>query len=182
MSCSKAQPASPNSVKPTIRALPFKVWNARRKVVCSAKLLGSDANSRAAASPLCTTSRASSRKISRKSPSSSSSSTASAAGLVLTADFAATDVAEPEPAAAGMVGALGRLGALVALGALGARGALGDNGAGAVGADRSDGATDSEVVVGEVGGLAGSARPRPIKGLSSPSVSSYTNNFLAIAR
>ncbi len=78
--CSMDQPASPNSVRPTIRELPLSVWKARRSVVSSFRSDGSALRVSSAASPFCTTSRASSRKMSCRSSSSKSSSAVAGAG------------------------------------------------------------------------------------------------------
>ena len=78
--CSSDQAASPNSVSPTMRELPLSVWKARRRIVSSAMSAGCAASASMAARPFCTTSRASSRKMSCRSSSSMSASAAGAGG------------------------------------------------------------------------------------------------------
>ena len=73
MVCSIAQAASPNSVNPTMRELPLSVWKARRSVVKLSRSSGLSRNVVNAVWPLPSTSRASSRKMLRRSSSSSSS-------------------------------------------------------------------------------------------------------------
>ena len=70
-SCSMDQAASPKLFSPTMRELPFRVWNALRKVVCSLKSPGAACKADTAPRPFSTTSRASSRKISSSSSSTS---------------------------------------------------------------------------------------------------------------
>ena len=76
--CSMAQAASPNSARPTMRELPFRVWKARRRVVCTARSPGSADSARTASSPASTTSQASSRKMSSRSSSLDGASSAGA--------------------------------------------------------------------------------------------------------
>ena len=82
--CSKAHAASPKSLSPTMRELPLRVWNARRSVVWSARLVGSARRAANAANPFWTTSRASSRKMSRNSASSSASGSATGTAADMT--------------------------------------------------------------------------------------------------
>ena len=63
-----------------MRELPFKVWKARRSVVCSLSSPGSLRRVAMAARPVVTTSRASSRKISSSSSSTSTGGRTTGAG------------------------------------------------------------------------------------------------------
>ena len=157
-SCSMAHAASPNSLSPTMRELPLSVWKARRSVVPSPMSPGLARRACKAAVPFCTTSRASSRKISRISASSSSSG-GGAAGAG--AGAAAAMTAGAGAGAGAATGAAGSS-AGVAAGGVGAGSATGSGAAGAT--------------------TSCAALSRPITGRSSPRSSSYTKSFFASAR
>ena len=89
--CSIDQAASPKSFRPTMRELPLSVWKALRSVVCSLRSPGSETSARTAASPLVTTSRASSRKMSSSSSSTSWMTTGTGKGSV---DISATGMSD----------------------------------------------------------------------------------------
>ena len=101
ITCSRAQAASPNSFRPTIRELPLRVWNARRRVVISGISPGWVARLVSATRPPSNTSRASSRKMSSKSSSTTGSSATAGAAVGGSGSVILTSSAKaPAPASA----------------------------------------------------------------------------------
>ena len=193
--CSIDQPASPNSVNPTIRELPLSVWKARRSVVSSFRSVGLAASVSSAASPFCTTSRASSRKMSRRSSSSKSSSAGAAAGAGVDWTVAARSLSAADTAVASCaVTAAEASRALLAMpkwpasaawparvSSRALRSAAPVTGSASVTTAATSCASMSSPSETPAPASPRLCAARPISGLSSPVRSSYTNSFLASA-
>ena len=110
MVCSTLHAASPKRIRPTIRPLPFKVWNARRMTVRTSLLAGSFCANPCCVPMVCNTSTASSRKIESSSASTASSGGNAGPGTAsrTTSDVATSPAATAIPAAAAVPAAPAR--------------------------------------------------------------------------